>query len=428
MAQTSISPRPLPGTAPHSTLTTLPLDVLFQLATHLEYGDLLRLKQTCQAFHCSLDPDTLLPHSSKVAFYQEVERFPRYRAHLACFKCFRLLHARKSFIDSHRTGSRGKYGQDPSCKSKRACWDCIIRHKLLPQGTGASKDGLRWYLCHRCESWRLQSQRCRKAHRQPIPQGAYPTTAAEIHEQYERLKRAKAAVKNGTGPGVHTWIQCPPCNTIAMHPDRWVPFSNEALRLAPFEKLPVALHKKILSLLPYLDLIALSRASKYCRLLLPDPALACGSLYSLQATIWRKCSDPPVPADSPVLARKSSTWSGLVPCPGCWRQRPVPEGFPGGEYGGYDELCWGCVKRRRHPSHFGDYAGLGGIWGGFEEWKGKRGEVEKCRWCEFFKVKGVDCEGCVDNAEVVKAERDRVERQEREEAKREGRGKRGVEF
>ncbi|KAK4174573.1 hypothetical protein QBC36DRAFT_292317 [Triangularia setosa] len=117
MAPTSISPLPSPNTAPVLTLETLLLDIPFELATHFDYGNLFQLKQTWRAFRSSLDPDSLLPRSYKLAFHQEVERFPCHRTHLACFKCFRLLSARQSFIDTRRIGPSGKYDKDPSRKS-----------------------------------------------------------------------------------------------------------------------------------------------------------------------------------------------------------------------------------------------------------------------------------------------------------------------
>lgn len=245
-----------------------------------------------------------------------------------------------------------------------------------------------WYLCLRCERWRLKSQRCRYAHRQPIPQGPYINTLAEYDQQYEQLKKAKEAINNGTGsllppvaqpppqplsppthrlspstgqkPTSHTWIICPPFNTIAMHPDRWVPYSNEPLCLSPFEKLDLPLHKKILSLLPYQELMALSRVSKYFRLLLQDPALACSSLYSLQATTWRRCYNPPVSADRPVLPLVATSHFDRVACPGSWRPRAFGPDW-GITPGDYNNFCRSCVKRRRHPSHFKDFAGLGEI-------------------------------------------------------------------
>ncbi|KAK4199298.1 hypothetical protein QBC40DRAFT_255233 [Triangularia verruculosa] len=416
------------STRPTPNLATLPLDILFELSTHLDYGDILLLKQTCRSLHSSLDPDSLLSHSAKLDFYQRVERFSRYRAHLTCFKCFRLLPARESFIDTHRTGPRGKYEKGFGRKSQRACCDCIILHKLLPQGTGAFKEGLRWYLCHRCKSWKLCTQRCRKVHKLPEPQGPYPATSKEyikadnklremIHARNNRknnrsstpveqppgpagpqpaaLQRATHPISPSTRPkktSLYTWYLCGFRNTATRLPDRLLHNDNLPLRISKFENLPLPIHKLILSQLDYPTLISLSSASNYLRLLLPDPALACSSIYFLQSFTWRRCHYPPLPDSYPVAPRRTSLNREFIPCPGCWRPRNFYHGFP-----------------KQPQSH------------GLDE--DRRDKLEKCRWCGFFKDRdakeGEECDGCLDNPWAVDLAKKRLAKKERLRVKKE---------
>ena len=146
-----------------SALETLPFDILFEISQYLDFRSILHISSTCRILREKIDPLLVASHSTKVAFFLEVERYPQYNdtGRLACFRCWKLLP--KDYFGTNQTKNRmGKNSASwkPLIRCKRFCWDCGARDRLYLEQRGIRKGGYLWYLCYECGEYKLKSQRC----------------------------------------------------------------------------------------------------------------------------------------------------------------------------------------------------------------------------------------------------------------------------
>ncbi|KAB5566323.1 hypothetical protein GE09DRAFT_732521 [Coniochaeta sp. 2T2.1] len=130
-------------------------------------------------FDASLGPLALASREATSDHYLEVDQSPRHQDKLACFRCFRLL-PKSSVGHGHSRGRRGKNGTRPELRGTRFCWECATKHRLYPELRAVKKDGMWWYLCHRCGVYKLRSEICERAYCSPRS----PTAGNSVFEEF----------------------------------------------------------------------------------------------------------------------------------------------------------------------------------------------------------------------------------------------------
>ncbi|KAK4033783.1 hypothetical protein C8A01DRAFT_19319, partial [Parachaetomium inaequale] len=291
------TPTPTPTLTPNphpalTTLETLPLDILFHLATYLPYPTLLFLSCTSRPLHAALNPDALRPRTEKIAHYLLAERhFPQHAGRLACLVCFQFK-TPAQFGDSKRRGPAGRCGGSAVKRGERFCWDCGVRGRLYIHLRGVLKGGVRYYPCHRCGEARVESQRC---------------------------LREVCVLGGMEGIGGDSRV----------------------------ENLPRGVVERVCGLVGYGDLIKLKMVSRYFRGVV-DPVRQCRDVYGMWEFVMEKILRRGVPLgrwDAPRVCfgcfrpRKRVQFSE--------NQYHLSRTYNHGEY--WRRRCWECLRRFYHP-------------------------------------------------------------------------------
>ncbi|KAH9900444.1 hypothetical protein F4778DRAFT_142560 [Xylariomycetidae sp. FL2044] len=323
-----------------ATFPTLPFDIHFQVAQHLDVESAAALRRCNRYFHDAINLYQL-PAANWRAFLIKAEQFPCNRDLLACFTC-RRLKTRDHFGDKQRAGRKAKSATQPSWYPPaylRFCWDCAARHRRHQHSSSVKKGKQPHYLCWRCHRWSPHHRRC------GVP----------------------------GDPG------------NADYRDRdWVCWPEGAT--PELEALPADIQRRIFGLLGYRDALALSGTSRYFRSAV-DPAQ-----QSALHDRYRFTRDRAVAAAAAAAAIVTDP-PRCFPCYACFRVRPKAKFVvnahvvPGladlvDKAEPWTRYCETCVFRLGHPD-FGPFA---------QEVRSH----EICDLCELMKVKGEGCGGCLE--------------------------------
>ncbi|KAK4216837.1 hypothetical protein QBC37DRAFT_397195 [Rhypophila decipiens] len=160
-------------------LMTIPVDILYEITSHLDYGDAFQLAGASSGLRGALHPLLTSPDASfplsveaKQTALRCAEKISKQHIrNLACFTCMRML-PREAFSASNRRGDRGKgvlacdppsadmgsvpdmesegrhwywrasdrfYREEHAYWAKRFCWDCGIKHLKFPHMQGVRR-------------------------------------------------------------------------------------------------------------------------------------------------------------------------------------------------------------------------------------------------------------------------------------------------
>ncbi|KAM7191278.1 hypothetical protein V8F33_009014 [Rhypophila sp. PSN 637] len=160
-------------------LMTIPVDILYEITSHLDYGNALQLAGASTGLRGALHPLLTSPNAgyplsveAKQTALRCAEKISKQHIrNLACFTCMRML-PREAFSASNRRGDRGKgvlacdppsqdmgtvpdmesrgrhwywrasdrfYREEQAYWAKRFCWDCGIKHLKFPHMQGVRR-------------------------------------------------------------------------------------------------------------------------------------------------------------------------------------------------------------------------------------------------------------------------------------------------
>ncbi|GAB1316110.1 hypothetical protein MFIFM68171_06320 [Madurella fahalii] len=338
----------MPSSPSSSLFPSLPLELLLEITALLDYGSILRLSLTCRSFQQRLDPATVCPARSRIAFYQHAERhFAQHAARLVCYRCFRFLDPAQ-FSDLQRRGRRGKFSSHPGEQAKRFCWDCGVRRGLYTHGGRVRKGGMRYEICARCDEATVESRACRFAQSKPAAgEGADAGAEAALVVLRDCSRR-----------------------------DDMRPRRTSAL-----ERLPAHVLERVMRMLGYEDLRALKRASRYLREVV-DPVKHSADVHGAWRFVrerLRKGAGERIRGDPPLA------------CFGCFRVRSKRHfsrqqhdvSSPSGRREGWRRRCWECLRRFYHPV-------LADV-----EARERFNRQVLCARCKCLRYVDEDCVGCV---------------------------------
>ncbi|KAF6804162.1 hypothetical protein CPLU01_16074 [Colletotrichum plurivorum] len=146
-------------------LDDLPFDIYCVIAAHLDYGDVVRLKASNKRLCELICLEKVVPRSTRIKALQYADRPLGYsgkygRRLWACFGCDKFLPG-DAFGDRMRHLKVYKMGRKKSQSGMRRCWTCAINERLYEHLQPVKKQGIFYYLCHKCGRMQTESQRCK---------------------------------------------------------------------------------------------------------------------------------------------------------------------------------------------------------------------------------------------------------------------------
>ncbi|KAI1495605.1 hypothetical protein F5X99DRAFT_402932 [Biscogniauxia marginata] len=345
-----------------ATFQTLPFDIHWEVARHLDIESAQALKKCNHYFHDNINLQAL-PAASWKAFLSRAEALPENAELYACYTCKRLRPGH-CFGDYQITSwRRGKLGKASATNfHPRYCWDCAAAHRLSPHSRRVRKQGRPYYLCWKCRRWTPRYRRC------GIP-GSAEASQRNRDDDYES-------------------------------PD-WVCWSDDgSASPRTLQDLPLAVQRRIFALLGYRGAIMLAQTSRHFRAYV-EPR-ECAPLHdkfrfvrdlALRTAVTATTATATASATSDSSNSNSNSNEGdgggeqRLACYGCFRVRGrakfnskpnLDEAARPGRF--WTRRCWACNARYFDPA-----AGL------FRE------ELEArvvCGGCQLLKMRGEPCGGC----------------------------------
>ncbi|KAK1675748.1 hypothetical protein BDP55DRAFT_663633 [Colletotrichum godetiae] len=144
----------------------LPFDIHYQIASYLDYVDILKLSSVNSISRDYLNNCALVPKRQWIQFLCETERHSSrnslrgFGRQWPCYGCGRVLD-KASFGDRMKRYEKWRFRKSITL---RRCWDCAVRERWYGHLQPIKKKGEVFRLCWRCgRLWNeREEERCRK--------------------------------------------------------------------------------------------------------------------------------------------------------------------------------------------------------------------------------------------------------------------------